>query len=110
MNDIFTIFTIGMLAPGFGIMALTYSGYLYVRKRPSTQKMLFIDKEENVSRYAKREAFIFALWGMDIFALHLLLSFSTNQLLTVIGQVIIFSILIIGYYLRIKNDRKYLRK
>lgn len=109
MRSVFIIILTVLLTPGLGIMSLLYSVYLFIRKKPSSQKQMFISSE-NMNSYAKGESFIFALWGFDIIALGLLIKFSTNQLILMIGVIILLLLLSLGYYLRMKNDKKYLIK
>lgn len=109
MEVIFIVLSIVTLFSWLGIGALCYAIYLLIRKRPSGFKMLLL-KEEDVLPYTKIEASIFGLWGITIISLSIFAFFVNNRMLLSVGMIIVGAINIFGYFLRIRNDKKYLMK
>lgn len=103
------ILLVTMTLPALGLFSFCYAIYLFVRKKPSGDKMMIL-REEDIDSYLKTEILVFTLWGVTITFLGLLSIFTSNRFILSIVFVLVILINIYGYYLRIMNNRKYLRK
>lgn len=98
----------GIIVPSASFICFVYAIYLSVKKAPSPQKMMNIDKK-NVEIFTRNERNIFLLWGITGFVFETIVFFiNPNTVIILVCAFFTIAINIYGYYLRVKNNTKYL--